>query len=80
MMGGENYKHVGVLIGLKIGYEGYGGTKRWMNEVGSKKWVWKTRKRKGGGMTRVVRAIGEKHEHGREERWKVVMWEYGYAE
>ena len=31
--------HVRVLMGLEIGYEGYDGNERWMNEVGIKKWV-----------------------------------------
>ena len=26
-------------MGLEIGYEGYDGNERWMNEVGIKKWV-----------------------------------------
>ena len=54
-------------MGLETGCEGYGGKERWMNEVGIKKWVWKTRERKGGGMDKVVWATAEKHEHGREE-------------
>ena len=40
---------VRVLMGLGIGYEGYDGKERWMNEVGIKKWVSKSRERKGGG-------------------------------